>query len=95
MIFQHPSIAECAVLGTPDETYGETVAAVIVGRSDSEGEAVQTEEVQEWARGHLAPYKASRTNLHFPSFTSHFDAPGLDFRSPQELAYRGPDHFGR
>lgn len=65
MIFQHPSIAECAVLGVPDETYGETVAAVIVARSDSEEGPVQPEEIQEWARGHLAPYKASRTNLAF------------------------------
>ncbi len=32
-ILAHPGIAECAVMGTPDEALGEAVAAVVAFKS--------------------------------------------------------------
>jgi fatty-acyl-CoA synthase len=61
VLYAHPSIAEVAVVGTPDEKWGETAAAVIVL---SPGETRDHEEVaadiREFARDRLARFKVPR-----------------------------------
>jgi fatty-acyl-CoA synthase/long-chain acyl-CoA synthetase len=54
----HPDIYEAAVFGIPDEEWGETVHAVIVA---ADGAALTDEEVQSYAREHLAGYKIPRS----------------------------------
>jgi len=49
----HPGIRDVAVVGLPDEEWGERVAAAIV----AEGEAPTLETLRAWARDRLAPYK--------------------------------------
>jgi malonyl-CoA/methylmalonyl-CoA synthetase len=51
---EHPAIAECAVVGLPDEEWGERLAAAVVLRP---GAALALEELRRWAADHLAPYK--------------------------------------
>ena len=51
-LYEHPAVSECAVLGVPNETWGEVGLAVIVSR-----EAVTEEEVHEFLKAHLAGYK--------------------------------------
>jgi fatty-acyl-CoA synthase len=53
----HPDIAEVAVIGTPDETWGEVVTAVVVPRS---GATIELAELQAYARAHLGGYKVPR-----------------------------------
>ena len=53
-LFDHPAIAEAAVVGLPDDTWGEVVAAFIRRAPDS---SVSPEELHAWCRGRLAPYK--------------------------------------
>jgi malonyl-CoA/methylmalonyl-CoA synthetase len=49
----HPGIRDVAVVGLPDEEWGERVAAAIV----AEGEPPTLEALRAWARDRLAPYK--------------------------------------
>ncbi len=49
----HPAIRDVAVVGLPDEEWGERVAAAIV----AEGEPPTLEDLRAWARDRLAPYK--------------------------------------
>jgi malonyl-CoA/methylmalonyl-CoA synthetase len=50
----HPVIVECAVVGVPDEEYGERVAVAIVPRDDA---ALELDGLRAWARDRLASYK--------------------------------------
>jgi malonyl-CoA/methylmalonyl-CoA synthetase len=51
---QHPAVAECAVIGVPDEEWGERVAAAIVL---NEGDALDLTTLRLWAKELLATYK--------------------------------------
>jgi len=54
---EHPEIAEAAVIGVPDERYGETVLAVCVPR---QGATVSAEDVIAHCRKHIGGYKVPR-----------------------------------
>lgn len=53
-LYLHAAVGECAVVGAPDETFGEVVKAFVVLR---EGMAASGEELKEHSRCHLADYK--------------------------------------
>ena len=50
----HPAIAEVAVLGIEDRTWGESVAAVVVLR---EGQTLNIDTLKTWCEGKLSSYK--------------------------------------
>ena len=54
---QHPSIAECAVVGVDDEEWGQRVCAAVELRS---GTVLGLDELIAWTRDRLAPYKVPR-----------------------------------
>ncbi len=56
-ILTHPAVAEVAVLGVPDRTWGEIGVAVCVLRPDS---ALDEGELLAWMEGRLARYKLPR-----------------------------------
>jgi len=53
-LFSHPGVAEVAVIGVPDERWGETVKALVVLAPDAQ---VSEEDLTEHCRERLAHYK--------------------------------------
>ena len=58
VLLEHPSVADCAVVGVPDEQWGEAVAAAIVVKP---GESVGADELREFVKQRL---RSSRAPQH-------------------------------
>jgi fatty-acyl-CoA synthase len=56
VLVEHPAVVEVAVVGIPDERWGEVVKAFVVAREGS----VTAEELQGFARERLARFKVPR-----------------------------------
>ena len=54
VLYAHPAIAECAVVGAPDEKWGERVVAVVVLKP---GATLTLDELRSFAQSRLARYK--------------------------------------
>jgi acyl-CoA synthetase (AMP-forming)/AMP-acid ligase II len=57
VLFRHPEIVDCAVLGVPDDRWGEALYAVVQPAAAS---ALDADGVVAWCREHLADYKRPR-----------------------------------
>jgi long-chain acyl-CoA synthetase len=57
VLYAHPCVKECAVVGLPDAVKGETVAAFVVPR---EGAAATEAEIEAFCRERMAAYKVPR-----------------------------------
>jgi 2-aminobenzoate-CoA ligase len=60
VLLEHAAVAECAVVGLPDDERGQVVSAFIVLREGPEQGEALVKELQEWVKARIAPYKYPR-----------------------------------
>ena len=56
----HPAVAECGVIGVPDEERGQIVKAFVVLKPGVPADAETTRELQDYVKQTIAPYKYPR-----------------------------------
>jgi 2-aminobenzoate-CoA ligase len=59
-LLTHPDVAECAVVGTPDEERGQIVAAFVVLKAGARRDDLQVKLLQDHVKARIAPYKYPR-----------------------------------
>jgi 2-aminobenzoate-CoA ligase len=67
VLLSHPEVAECGVVGVPDEARGQIVKAFIVLTDGAAGGAEKVSELQDLVKQRIAPYKYPRAIEFVPS----------------------------
>ena len=60
VLLLHPAVAECGVIGAPDEQRGQVVKAFVALKAGHVGDAAMVHELQEFVKRAIAPYKYPR-----------------------------------
>lgn len=57
VLYTHPAVKECAVFGTPDREYGETVTACLVTIAERQ---IDASDIKRFCKEHIASYKVPK-----------------------------------
>ena len=86
MLYEHPAVAEAAVIGLPHPALGEEIGAAVALKP---GAVVTAEELRDHIKGQVAAYKYAA-----PRVDRRRAAQGPDRQDP-ETGYRHPGRPGR
>ncbi|NDZ81605.1 long-chain fatty acid--CoA ligase [Streptomyces sp. SID10853] len=84
VLYEHPAVAEAAVVGVRHDLHGEEVAAVIVPR---EGSRVTADQIRAFVRARVAPYKYPR----IVRFTDELPKGATGKILKRDITVEGPD----
>lgn len=88
MMYAHPAILECCVIGAHDPHRGETVKALVVLRDGQKGR-VAAQDIIDWAHARMAAYKSPRI-VEFVTALPKSGTGKVQWRELQEQESRGP-----
>jgi fatty-acyl-CoA synthase len=80
---EHPAVAECAVIGRPDDRWQEVPVAYVVLR---EGAAAQPSDIEQFCLAQLARYKVPREYLFVPALPRNAMGKVQHFRLKEQVA---------
>jgi len=66
-MLSHPDVAECGVVGVPDEARGQIVKAYVVLAAGTDGGDAKAAELQDFVKQRIAPYKYPRAVEFLPA----------------------------
>jgi fatty-acyl-CoA synthase len=88
VLYEHPAIAEVAVIGEPDEKWGETVVAVAALKPGAE---LSLEQLQAFAGSRLARYKVPRHLRLVPALPRNPTGKVLKYRLREQFRQALPE----
>ncbi len=60
-LLRHPAVAECGVIGRPDEERGQVVEAHVVLKDGFDPDRAMARDLQDFVKAQIAPYKYPRS----------------------------------
>ncbi|NMP21062.1 class I adenylate-forming enzyme family protein [Sulfobacillus harzensis] len=85
VLYAHPDVVECAVIGVPHKIYGEEVAAVVVKKPDSH---LSSDDLAWFVKDRIAAYKVP-VRYYFVDELPHNASGKILKRELRELAHQG------
>ena len=93
LLIAHPAVDDVAVIGVPDDEYGESVMAVVTVRGGYDAGAALSN-IIDWTRARLAHYKCPKSVTFVDSLPRSVAGKMMKHRLVEQLAYAEPQAAG-